>query len=71
MFPEICKDADLELGLFLYCYNRIVAVPRYDVLLGIPWHRETKPKISNLKRKVAGGRHSLPVSHALSAMIQV
>ena len=47
---RIVLGATLHIGDHIYKSNWLVANCRYDVLLGMPWHVETKPKIDYEKK---------------------
>ncbi len=47
---KIVLGGTLQIGDHLYKSNWLVANCRYDILLGMPWHVETKPKIDYQKK---------------------
>ena len=52
---RIVLGATLEIGNHAYKSNWLVANCRYDVLLGMPWHVEIKPKIDYEKKNFMVG----------------
>lgn len=59
---EVVMNAELKMGEHQYASNFVVADCRYDVLLGMPWHKRNSPRIDYTKPMVCVGKNCLPVS---------
>lgn len=59
---EVVLDAELRLGGHVYRSNFVVADCRYDVILGMPWHKHSLPIIDYDKPAVIVDDKVLPSS---------
>lgn len=59
---KIIRDATIVLGGIRYTSNWAIAQCRYDVLLGMPWHKELCPKVDYAKHRVTILNSSLPLA---------
>jgi hypothetical protein len=59
---QIIMDGRLKVGNHEYLSNFVVANCRYDVLLGMPWHVASNPRVSYTAREVQLNDGALPVS---------
>ena len=64
MATEIVLNGTLKIGFHTYTSNWVVGDSRYDVLLGMPWHVATDPKIDYVNHKIVVGNESISTSHA-------
>lgn len=58
---EIVVDAEIEIGPHKYRSNWVVSDCRYDVLLGMPWHQDTCPKMDYETGELKIGNSVLPL----------
>ena len=54
---EVIVNGKIEIGDYTYQSNWIVANCRYDVLLGMPWHRKENPKVDYKNLEVTVGKN--------------
>lgn len=57
---EIVWDTEIKIGNTAYRSNWAVAQTRYDVLLGMPWHKENNPNINYSTKEVLVDGIQLP-----------
>lgn len=57
------KDTTMIMGEYSYTANRSVSNIRYDVLLGVPWHKEENPRINYQDRTVKVNGKILSTTH--------
>lgn len=66
---EIVLNAEIEIGGHRYSSNCVVADCRYDVLLGMPWHEETNPKMNYKTRELKVGDVTLSISKHMTPSV--
>lgn len=68
---KVVLDATVKIGDHNYKSNFVVADCRYDVLLGMPWHKSEGPTVDYRESKVEATGCSLPIATAMRDGISI
>lgn len=58
---SVVVGATIQIGDHWYTSHWVVSNLRYDILLGMPWHQEMKPKVNNEQRSISVQKISSPL----------